>query len=205
MLKNYSDLHALARDALQEIGNIGTGNALTALSSMIHQTIHLQTPAVRIVPYQDAQELLGGAQTVKVGILIETSGDMNGIFMFLLNETFTRQLLEGVLGKSTIDLREPDEMSQSAICEIGNIMCCSYINAIASMTGMQIHVSVPSSCTDMAGSLLSVPMIHFAQMGDELLFIENCFRINACDFVSHVLFLPELSSIEHLLERLGVS
>lgn len=96
-------------------------------------------------------------------------------------------------------------MSQSAICEIGNIMCCSYINAIASMTGMQIHVSVPSSCTDMAGSLLSVPMIHFAQMGDELLFIENCFRINACDFVSHVLFLPELSSIEHLLERLGVS
>ena len=194
MLKNYSDLNALARDALQEIGNIGTGNALTALSSMIHQTIHLQTPAVRIVPYQDAQELLGGAQTVKVGILIETSGDMNGIFMFLLNETFTRQLLEGVLGKSTIDLRE-----------IGNIMCCSYINAIASMTGMQIHVSVPSSCTDMAGSLLSVPMIHFAQMGDELLFIENCFRINACDFVSHVLFLPELSSIEHLLERLGVS
>ena len=191
MLKNYSDLNALARDALQEIGNIGTGNALTALSSMIHQTIHLQTPAVRIVPYQDAQELLGGAQTVKVGIL--------------LNETFTRQLLEGVLGKSTIDLREPDEMSQSAICEIGNIMCCSYINAIASMTGMQIHVSVPSSCTDMAGSLLSVPMIHFAQMGDELLFIENCFRINACDFVSHVLFLPELSSIEHLLERLGVS
>ena len=120
MLKNYSDLNALARDALQEIGNIGTGNALTALSSMIHQTIHLQTPAVRIVPYQDAQELLGGAQTVKVGILIETSGDMNGIFMFLLNETFTRQLLEGVLGKSTIDLREPDEMSQSAICEIGN-------------------------------------------------------------------------------------
>lgn len=204
MLKTYSDLDDLARDALQEIGNIGTGNALTSLSTMMHKTIHLQTPAIRIVPYQEAQDLLGGPQTVKVGILIEISGDMKGIFMFLLNETFTNQLLQGVLGENAGNVREPDEMATSAICEIGNIMCCSYINAIASMTGMQIHVSVPTSCTDMAGSLLSVPMIHFAKMGDELLFIENCFRLDERDFISHVLFLPELSSITYLLEKLGV-
>lgn len=204
MLKTYSDLDELARDALQEIGNIGTGNALMALSSMIHTTIHLQTPSIRIVPYHEAQDLLGGPQTVKVGILIEISGDMKGIFMFLLNEAFTAQLLQELLGDAAGDIRNPDELSTSAICEIGNIMCCSYINAISLMTGMQIHVSVPSTCIDMAGSLLSVPMIHFAKLGDELLFIENCFRIDEHDFISHVLFLPELSSIAQLLTKLGI-
>ena len=36
-IKNYSDLNSLELDTLKEIGSIGTGNAATALSSLIGQ------------------------------------------------------------------------------------------------------------------------------------------------------------------------
>ena len=34
-MKNYSDLDESARDLLREMGNIGTGNAVTSLAQMM--------------------------------------------------------------------------------------------------------------------------------------------------------------------------
>ena len=205
MLRKYSDLNEMAKDALRELGNIGTGNAATALSAMTNQEIDLEIPVIRIVPYQDAPGLLGGAEIVETGILLEVSHDLKGIFMFLLNEDFTARMLQKLLGCEIVDVRRPDEMSKSAICETGNIMCCSYINALSQMLDMQIHVSVPSVCCDMAGALLSVPMIRFANLGDELMFIDNRFCFDDASFVCHVLFLPELDSLKNMLDTLGLS
>ena len=73
MLRKYSDLNEMAKDALRELGNIGTGNAATALSAMTNQEIDLEIPVIRIVPYQDAPGLLGGAEIVETGILLEVS------------------------------------------------------------------------------------------------------------------------------------
>ena len=98
MLRKYSDLNEMAKDALRELGNIGTGNAATALSAMTNQEIDLEIPVIRIVPYQDAPGLLGGAEIVETGILLEVSHDLKGIFMFLLNEDFTARMLQKLLG-----------------------------------------------------------------------------------------------------------
>ncbi len=202
MLCKYSDLNEIERDALRELGNIGTGKAATALSRMTDQAIDIEIPIVRIIPYQDAPAMLGGAEIVETGILLEVSQDLNGIFMFLLNERFTSRMLHKLLGYEVENIRKLDEMSTSAICEMGNIMCCSYIDALAQLLDMQIHVSIPSICCDMAGALLSVPMIRFANMGDELMFIENRFCFDDDSFVCHVLFLPELDSLKKLLKTL---
>lgn len=204
MLEKYSDLDELSIDALQEMGNIGTGNAMTALAQMTSQEITIKIPAVKIVPYQDVPNLLGGIETVQMGIMLEIHGDLQGTFMFLLSEEFTKIMLEQLLGNPIKDINELDEMCESAICEIGNIMCCSYINALSSMLDLHVHVSVPSTCCDMAGAILSVPMIQFANLGDELMFIENAFTYNTVSFISHILFLPELSSLNKLLKTLGL-
>lgn len=204
MLEKYSDLDELSMDALRELGNIGTGNAMTALSQMTSQPIDIAIPAVKIVPYQDVPTLLGGVETVQMGIMLEIKGDLNGTFMFLLSEEFTKVMLEELLGYPIQDINDLDEMCESAICEIGNIMCCSYINALSSMLNLHVQVSVPASCCDMAGSILSVPMIQFANLGDELMFIENAFSYNSVSFISHILFLPELESLNTLLKTLGL-
>ena len=127
----YSDMDAASEDMLKEIGNIGTGNAITALSAMVGKTFSVGLPEIRIVNYQDTPELLGGPETLETGIMLEISDDLSGIFMFLLDETFTKNILNALLGEENRELVTLDEMSSSAICEIGNVMCGAYINALA--------------------------------------------------------------------------
>lgn len=202
-MKSYSDLNESAQDVLCELGNIGTGNAVTALAGMIGSEIEMKIPSIRILGYNETPELLGGIEDIQVGILLDIKGDLNGMFMFLLNEQFTKTVLKALLGTEVGDITRLDEMGRSAICEIGNIMCCAYINALSKMMNIKVHVSVPDMCGDMVGAILSVPMIHFANLSDELLFIENQFNIGNADVVSHILFLPELESLEKMFQALG--
>lgn len=203
-VNQYSELDEIARDALREIGNIGTGNAVTSLSVMTNTQLDMDLPSIEIVPFQDVPEMLGGAEMIQVGILLEISKDLKGTFMFLLNEEFTKLLLKELLGTEVDVVEQLDEMSRSAISEIGNIMCCSYINAISSMLNLDIHISLPSVCCDMAGALLSVPMIKYANLGNELMFIENKFTFDQLSMTSHILFLPEFESLNFMLEKLGL-
>lgn len=204
MLNKYSDLDEIAKDALREIGNIGTGHAMTSLSAMTGQQIDIDIPVIKIVSYKDAPSLLGGPEEIQLGILLEAKGGLSGVFMFLLNEDFTKLMLKDLLGYDVSSVRILDELCESAICETGNIMCCSYINALTMLLDKDIQVSIPSACCDMVGALLSVPMIEYGCQCDELMFIENQFKFGHASFKSHILFLPELGSLKDMLKTLEI-
>lgn len=203
-MMKYSELDETAQDLLRELGNIGTGNAVTALSAMVGHSFNVELPQVKIINYREAPELLGGAETFQTGILLEIGGELSGMFMFLLNEEFSKVMLDALLGPGDWDPVNMDEMCRSVICEVGNIVCCSYVNALAMLMGIKIEVSVPDICSDMVGALLSVPMIHFANLSDELMLIENRFCTDETAFTGHVLFLPELESLEKMFRLLGI-
>ncbi len=202
-MDSYSDLSENARDILREISNIGTGNAISALAGMVGRPIDLDLPQIKILEYGDVPGLLGGAEEIRAGILLDVSGDLEGMFLFLLDETLAVTLAKLLLGDAPSDFGGFGEMERSLLCEIGNIMCCSYLNAMAKMMDFSIQVSVPDLCCDMTGAILSVPMIHFANLSDELLFMENRFGINGGTLVSHVLFLPEMDSLNRIFRALG--
>lgn len=204
MITSFSDLDDERKDVLKELGNIGTGNAMTSLSQMIDQTLDMEIPKVCVVPFQAVPSMLGGAETIQVGILLEVSGELSGTFMFLLNEDFTKIIIEKLVDTKIEDVCNLDELSKSAISEIGNIMCCSYINALSKLMHVDIHVSLPSVCSDMAGAILSVPMIKFAHIGDEMLFIENRFQLDKVPLISHILFFPEFESLNFMFQTLGI-
>lgn len=202
-MDRYSELSENARDILREISNIGTGNAIASLAAMVGQKIDLDLPQIKILEYKDAPGLLGGAEEIKAGILLDVFGDLEGMFLFLLDEPLAVALVRMLLGSDYAGFNEFGEMELSALCEMGNIMCGSYINAMAKMMNFSIQVSVPDISCDMTGALLSVPMIRYARLSDELLFMENQFGINGGTLVSHMLFLPDMQSLGMILEALG--
>lgn len=202
-MSTYLNLNSVQQDVLKELGNIGTGNALTSLSSLLDKKIESRLPTLRIVQYQDVPELLGGAETLETGVMMQTEG-LNGMFLFLMSEEFTRRLLTVILDESPENMWQIGEMESSAICETGNIMCSSYITALNKMLDIQIQMSVPDICIDMAGAILSVPMIHFANIGDEILLIENQFYLEDVEFICHILFLPEPETLDKIFLHLGV-
>ena len=202
-LKDYSDLNELQLDVLREIGNIGSGNAASSLAMMLSDQIDISVPVVRILDYEQVMEELGGPEQMIVGLLLCLDGDVNGMIMFLLHQNFANTLLASLIGEADVG-GTVDEMSYSALQEVANIMAASYVNAIADLTGFTINVSVPSMCVDMLGAILSVPAIHYANISDKMIFIEDKFHGKDLNAPNHILLIPDVESLDKIMTSLGI-
>ena len=201
-MRQFADLDEISRDILKEIGNIGTGNAVTALSQMLMHPVDIAVPDLKILKYQEVCSLLDSADELQTGIMVGVGGEMEGMFLFLLSETFTMMVLNKILGEEEREFLNPGEMERSLICELGNIMCGSYINALASVMDLKLEVSVPDVCLDMGGVILIVPLSRFLRVSDDILMIDNLFHLGGESFLARILFIPEPDSLDMMLRSL---
>ncbi len=188
-------------DVLKEIGNIGAGNATTALASMLQTKVDMGVPEVRLVPFPEVGALLGGEEQVMAGIYLAITGDINGSIMFLVKEDVALHLIQKLMGDMAQDVY--GEMERSALKEISNIITGAYLNALSSMTNLTILPSVPDLCIDMAGAILSVPAIEFGELGDEMLLIQTqIYDEMAID--GFFIMVPDMESYQKILSSLGL-
>jgi chemotaxis protein CheC len=191
-------------DVLREIGNIGAGNAATSLSMMLGQAVDMTLPKVNLLDFNEAQNAMGHAEDLTYGVLVPLGGDVKGMIMFLLNKDFAHLVLNILMGEHFSSFEDLDEMALSAIKEVGNILSGAYVNSIAELTGLQIDLTVPSVSIDMAGALLSVPIIRFGAIGDKVLFIEENFSSNEEFVKSNMILFAEMDSLNLILGKLGL-
>jgi len=204
MEKNIADFNDIVIDVLREVGNIGAGNAATALAKMINKKVDMNVPKVNVMNLSEVPELLGGAEKEVCGIFFKLDGDIEGSIMFVLNSQSALNLVNLLMPREDATF---DEFTLSALQEIGNILSGSYISSLSGLTNLNVHISVPSLAIDMAGAILSVPAIQFGLMGDTILIIENQFiEEDVAKSVQGYFFLiPEIDSYEKLLNSLGVT
>ena len=191
-------------DVLKEIGNIGSGNAASALSTMLNCDTDISVPDVKLLDFDDAVNFLGGPENVAIGMLVNLTGDISGMMLYVLQHSCASKMTSTIFGTEIEDIANMNDMERSFISEVGNIMSASYINAIASLSGLTIDISVPQMCVDMVGAILSVPAVQFAQIGNKVLFIDDRFVIGGSEVQSNMILVPEMSSLETLFSRLGV-
>jgi len=201
---DYQNMTSMQMDVLKELGNIGAGNAVTALSKMLDKKVNMEVPRVSILEFREVSEILGGAEAEVTGVYFRMEGDISGNIMFLLPVDSSNALLDMLMGTYR-DNDKFGEMSLSALEEIGNILTGSYISSLSTMTGMNIKISVPALAIDMAGAVLSVPIIQFGHMGDSVLLIETHFFEGKTHVKGNFLLIPDLESFANLLEKLGVA
>lgn len=191
-------------DVLREIGNIGAGNATTAIAGMIDTKINMLVPQVKLLEVSKLSSAICPEEETIVGIFLEVQTDISGSMMFLMKMDGAHYLLNKLLMRPK-DYNEPfDEMDLSAMKEIGNIIAGSYLNALSSMTGLTITPSVPYIAVDMAAAILSVPAIQFGQYGDNTLFIETEFGDEVM-IGGYFILMPEEDSYAKILRSLGIS
>jgi chemotaxis protein CheC len=201
---NIEDINNIQLDVLKEIGNIGAGNAATALAEMIRRKVDMEVPKVKILRFNEVSDILGGSEKVVVGILLHIEGDLKGNIMFVLEIKAARELINMMLENVSLDISDFDELEISAIKEIGNILCGSYISALSTLTGLRITASVPEMAIDMAGAIVSVPAIEFGMTGDAALYIETGFLDGETRVMGDFFLVPEPDSYNILLKSLGV-
>lgn len=204
MVINIGDLNNIQIDVLKEIGNIGAGNAATALAKMLNKKVDMDVPKVKILEFKDVNEVLGGAEVLVVGILLRVTGDLTGYMMFMLDYAAAHILVNILLGKPVEENGAFDEIEVSALKEVGNILTGSYLSALSTLTNLNIMPSVPDMAIDMAGAIVSVPAIEFGKVGDSILYIETEFSEGSTRVVGDFLLIPDLESYDVLLKALGV-
>jgi chemotaxis protein CheC len=190
-------------DVLKEIGNIGAGNATTALSAMVNGKVDMNVPKVALLEFKDLPDTVGGAENIVVGILITLEGEINGMMMFMMEQKSAYRLVNILLGKPPED-ENFTEMELSALKEIGNIIAGAYLSSLSTLTGIRIDASVPYMSIDMAGAILSVPAIEFGKVGDKALIIETQFSKDDSDVNGYFILIPSLESYGVILSSLGL-
>jgi len=204
---DLNELNDIQYDVLREIGNIGAGNATTALSQMLNQKMDMSVPKVALIPFNQISQIMGDEDQTVVGILLGFEGDVHGMMMFLFDTKSAHHLVNTLMMQDMENGVEAgaefSEMEMSALNEIGNIVSGSYLTAISKLTNLKMISTVPEMTIDMIGALLSVPASEFGKYGDKLLLIQSQF--GEMDFVNgYFLMIPELESYDILLDSLGV-
>lgn len=198
------DVNSMYVDVLKEIGNIGAGNATTAIANMLGLRIDMEVPNVQLLEVSKLGSAICAEDETIVGIFLEVQNDIEGSMMFLLKMDSAHYLVNSLMMREQ-SYQEPfDEMDLSAMKEIGNIIAGSYLSALSSMTNLVIVPSVPYIAVDMAASILSVPAIQFGQYGDNALLIETEFEADMA-INGYFILMPEQDSYDKILTSLGIS
>lgn len=189
-------------DVLKELGNIGAGNAMTALAQLLNCKVDMKVPQVRLLEFKDVGNLIGGEEQIMAGIYLAVEGDITGSIMFLLGRKSAKHLITKLMG---MEMPGDDfgEMELSALMEVGNIITGAYLNSLATITNLKIYPSVPAISVDMAGAILSVPAIEFGTLGDKILLIQSQF-MDEVEMDGYFIMVPDIESYGKILASLGM-
>jgi chemotaxis protein CheC len=194
-LTQYTDLQL---DALRELANIGSGTASTALSSMLGRSVDITVPNAFVLPMADAVTAIGAAEAEVTGVVLGVVGDMGASVLLLFSPNDAKQMC------ALLGVEAGTEIGESALMEIGNIVGTSYINALASMTGMEIEPTPPATATDMLGAIVQTVLAERAGSGDVALLLDSELVIEDSDASVSFLLVPDAGGVDQLLARLGL-
>lgn len=190
-------------DVLKEIGNIGAGNAMTALSQMIQTKVDMKVPQVRLLDFSEVGEMVGGEELVMVAVFLGVEGDVTGSMMFLVEEQSARHLIQKVTMGMLPPGSELEDMGLSAMREVGNIITGAYLNSLSTLTNLKIFPTPPALTVDMASAILSVPAVEFGILGDKILLIQSQFY-DEVEIDGYFILIPDLESYGKILTSLGL-
>lgn len=203
-MTNFNRFKAFELDVLREVGNIGAGNAATALSTLLNKPIDMAVPSVRIVPFEEVAEKVGGPEKVVIAVFLRVDGDAPGNMFFIIQEHSAKVLMQQLLNIDRVEDEPYSELELSTLCEIGNILAGSYLSSLAELTKLTLSPSVPAVVKDYAGPILNYGIMQYGEMGETALLIETQFIEDHKSLDGHFFLIPDPSSFEILFKSLGV-
>jgi len=190
-------------DALREIGNIGSGHATTALSTLLQRRIDMSVPKVWAIPFEQIAAIIGQLDTPQATIYVKVEGEAPGKAVFFFPVESAEIVVQTLLGSNEpLDLYT-DEMAQSALKEVGNILVSSFLMALTQFSGIPLQPSVPALAVDMIGASLEAIFLEEGMLNDTVLFIDT--QLTGIPKIEgQFIFLPEEGSLKKLLGAMGL-
>lgn len=200
--KEMNEMH---KSALQEIGNIGMGNATKSLAFILDNQLMLDLPSVEFLEFEKMSDFLDGQdENIVLSAITSITGEINGTVVLVIRKKFATKILQKILpGDAQIDINDLSELQTSALNELCNIFIGSYTSAVATFLDADIKISLPYVCIDMLGAVISSVAVELFAYYDKILVVNN--YIESEDEESfHMFYLPDEESYEKIMLKLGI-
>ncbi len=185
-------------DALREIGNVGAGNAATALSQMVGRRVDMSVTKVLVLKTEDIGSFLGGVDQNVAAVHMPIYGEICGVALIFFPLDRILDLSAMLVGRRDSDPFQLSELGQSSLKELGSILTGAYLSALFRMVHIQMIHGVPHLVLDMAQAVLDTVLVELDQKDDVAILIETEFMENADQLTGSFFLLPEAGSLKKL-------
>jgi chemotaxis protein CheC len=186
---------------MQELGNIGAAHAATTLSQMLSSTIEMSVPKIKVVDVAHLAEYMGEEPAALVVFELQGEIPHGGYIIFYISRKSAVRLTNTMLGLTDQD-RSLNEMDESALLEVGNIMASAFLDATAELLGFVMLPSPPSLTIDMAHAAMQSLIAQMQEEIDEVMLFSTELVCEEHKIDSDIIMMPETSMLNTFVERL---
>jgi chemotaxis protein CheC len=201
-MEDPNTINEFYRDALRELGNIGAGNAATALSQLVGRTISMSVPEVMIIPVEKVPEQVGGSEEIVAGIYLEVFGDLPSKILVTFPHNNLIQLTDMLLGQTLGSSALMSEMKLSALKELGTILSGAYLNALAKFLDMRMIPSVPALAIDIMTAILETILVEISTETQFALMLRTEITETETKISGTFFLIPEAGSLEIIVKAI---
>ncbi len=192
-------LSTVQSDAIQELGNIGAAHAATTLSQMLGSTVEMSVPAIKAIDIADLGTYMGEESAAMVAFELQGDIPHGGYIVFYISRESAIRLTNTMLGLTEIN-RTMNEMDESALLEVGNIMVSAFLDATAELLGFIMLPSPPALSLDMAHAAMSSLVAQMGEEVDEVLLFSTELVCEEHKIDSDIIMLPESTTLAKIVE-----
>jgi len=197
-------------DSLMELGNIGSGHAITALSQLMDKRIDMSLTSVDMIPFWKLPEKFGGEETEVFGILSSVQGEQNLSILQIFPKESTIRMINSISGAKKINSRDIkilsdlDDFSLSTITEVGNILAGHYTNALADLMEIKLVPNVPDVAFDVLGAIMGSVIAQTSETVDLMIIINTKMDIEDLNLNGIFCFLPAVETLNKLFKAINL-
>jgi chemotaxis protein CheC len=192
-------LSTVQTDAIQELGNIGAAHAATTLSQMLGSSVEMSVPAIKAIDISELGNYMGEEAAALVAFELQGDIPHGGYIVFYISRESAIRLTNTMLGLTDID-RPMNEMDESALLEVGNIMVSAFLDATAELLGFVMLPSPPALTVDMAHAAMSSLVAQMGEEVDEVLLFSTELVCEEHKIDSDIIMMPENSTLARIVE-----
>ena len=186
---------------MQELGNIGAAHAATTLSQMLSSTVEMSVPKIKVVDVAQLADYIGDEPAALVVFELQGEIPHGGYIIVYISRKSAVRLTNTMLGLTDPD-RPLNEMDESALLEVGNIMASAFLDATAELLGFIMLPSPPALTIDMAHAAMQSLIAQMQEEIDEVMLFSTELVCEEHRIDSDIIMMPEASMLKTFVERL---
>jgi len=193
---DVANLGEIELDVLKELGNIGSGHAATALSKMINKDVYISVPEVKVGEIKNIfNEFIPDIVAGVIIALQDLEENRSGYLYIMFPEESSRKIASDLFGMEDLD----EEMYESTIMEVGNILSSSFCDASADFMDIILLPSPPSFALDVPTAVVDSVVSQMAKNSNHIILFETALS-SASDIEIYFALLPETGLFEEIMK-----